>query len=231
MKLFLLTLTVLAGAFLAACGDDDDGPGDSTPTPDESGPLPTPTPAVTAPGDPCEANLLAPAASGDLAWDAIVPAAIPAPEGWAVSDAEGDAPLLAVNDGAAVVGTLELLQSEVPFNPAGGYPNLEGWADDFYAGVQLEREAVGLNIALDDRAPAPFGDFCGMGYGYTVTDDAGAVVERYAGRATFDSAKLYLVVGLYDAAAPETGFQSVEALAAFEPSLTPLVEALSVPAD
>lgn len=239
MKLFLMTMTILAGLSVASCGDDDDDSGEPTPTP--SAEQPTATPAVTEPGDPCEANLQGPAATGDLTWDAIVPAEIPAPEGWTVSDAEGDAPLLAVNDGTSVVGTLELLQFEVPFDPGGGYPNLEEWANEFYESTQTDRVAgigsgqgganPGLTIAFDQQAPAPFGEFCGMAYGYTVSDESGAVIERYDGRVTFDSAKIYLIVGLYDASAPETGFQSAEALAAYEPSLTPLAAALNVPAD
>ncbi|MEX0683070.1 MAG: hypothetical protein WD904_11890 [Dehalococcoidia bacterium] len=230
MKLILLAITLVAAALLAACGDDDDS--GSTPTPTPTPLVVTPTPAVTEPGDPCAPNVAGPAASGDLTWEAILPAEIPAPEGWTVADAEGDAPLLAAHDGTGVVGTIELLQFEVPFNPEGGYPALEAWASDFYEDVQVDRTDPGLGFALDTPTPVAFGDLCGMAYGYTITDDTDTVIERYAGRATFDSAKIYVVVALYDASiAEEMGFRSAEALAAYEPSLTPLVESLNVPVE
>jgi hypothetical protein len=245
MTFLLPAVLVLLAVLAIACGDDDDdgnGGDDGSPTASAAATLPTPTPAVTQEGDPCGPNLATPASSGELTWEAIAPAEVPAPEGWTVSDAEGDAPLLAVNDGSGVVGTLELLQFEVPFNPNGGYPEFEVWVDDFYQETQTDRVAgigsgqgganPGLTIVFEQHTPAPFGEFCGIAYGYTITDQSGAIIERYAGRATFDSTKIYLVVALYDAAlGGEMGFVSAESLAAYEPFMTPLAESLSVPAE
>jgi hypothetical protein len=230
MKLLSLFIALIVVSFLAACGDDDDSasetsaPAETTPAIEAS---PTEPPQAT--GD-CAPNTAGPAAARDLTWDAIVPASIPAPDGWSVEGAEGDAPLLAVSNGEDVVGTIELLKFEVPFEPSGGYEAMETWVDIFYHGVQTDREAVGLNISLDNPDPVPFGGFCGMAYGYTVFDDEDVPIERYAGRATYDPTNLYLVVAIYDEAlAEEMGFQSLEALTEFEPSLTPLVESLDVP--
>jgi hypothetical protein len=233
MKALTILLAALALALFAACGDDDDT-GDETASPGESETETAPAePTTPAPATgECEPNTAQPAASGDLTWDAVLPETIPAPEGWIVADAEGDAPLLAVSNPVGIVGTIELLQFEVPFEPSGGYDAMTDWATDFYQGVQVDRDAPGLTFALDNPEPVVFGEFCGMAYGYTITNEDDTVIERYAGRATFDAAKLYLVVALYDEAiAAEQGFQSPDALAEYEPSLTPLVESLEVPAD
>ncbi|HUF54463.1 MAG TPA: hypothetical protein VMR52_11915 [Dehalococcoidia bacterium] len=234
MKALLMLLAALAVALFAACGDDDDDDDDAgeTTSPDASETAPAePTTPAPATGE-CEPNTAQPAAGGDLTWDAVLPATIPAPEGWVVADAEGDAPLLAVSNPVGIVGTVELLQFDLPFEPSGGFEAMADWADGLYGGVQIDRDAPGLNISLDEPAPVSFGEFCGISYGYTITNEDGAVIERYEGRATFDAAKLYLVVALYDQAiAAEQGFQSAEALAEYEPFLTPLVESLEVPAD
>ena len=234
MKTILMISAALAMMLFAACGDDDDDTDGGTASPGETATETVPAePTTPAPATgECEPNTEQPAATGDLTWEAIVPETIPAPDGWAVTDAEGDAPLLAVSNPVGIVGTVELLQFELPFDASGGFEAMSDWAEGFYQGVQSDRQAPGLTFVLDQPAPVTFGEFCGMAYGYTITNEDEAVIERYAGRATFDATKLYLVVALYDEAiASEQGFQSAEALAEYEPSLTPLVEALRVPAD
>ena len=236
MRLALIGATVLFGALAVACGDDDD---DSGPTPTSAptaspafsilSPSPTPRPA-----DDCSVNTAEPATSAEtLTWEAVLPREAPAPSGYAIEEAEGEGPFLNVSQGDSVVGSLELLQFEIPFDAAEGHPALEDWAEHFYAGVQTDREAVGLTFDIDDLTPAFFGDYCGIAYAYTVTDEAGTVVERFVGRGTFDSTRLYLTTAYYDASlAPEgIGFTTPEALAGFEPGMTPLVEALTIPAD
>jgi hypothetical protein len=236
MRHLLIATTLLLAAVFAACGDDDDdGATDGTPTPTASAAFSllttTPTPR---PFDDCSVNMAEPATTTDaLTWEAVLPADIPAPSGYAITEAEGEGPFLNVSQDGTVVGSLELLQFEIPFDAADGYAALEAWAEHFYAGVQTDREAVGLNFDIDELTPVFFGDYCGIGYAYTVTDAAGTLTERFNGRGTFDGTKLYLITAFYDvtSASEGIGFTSPDALEGFEEGLDPLVESLNVPAD
>jgi hypothetical protein len=177
-------------------------------------------------------NLAGPAGPDPLTWNAVLPEAIPAPDGYTVQRGEGEAPFLTVLEGDVAIGSIELLQFELPagFDPQAGFEMLRLWAEDFYANVRPEREAEGGTFAPDDPEQAAFGSFCGASYWYTVSSPEGEEIERYAGYVTFDDAKLYLVVALYDAAQPGRGFSSREALGGYEPGLGELVASLLVPA-
>ncbi|HEY5638521.1 MAG TPA: hypothetical protein VIW01_00540 [Dehalococcoidia bacterium] len=232
----LIPVTVLAAAILfAACGDDDDGGATDAPTGTAPGVTATEAP-TGSPGQSgeCAGNVAELAAAGPITWDVILPADVPAPEGWSVGDAEGDAPFLEVGKDGEAVGSLELLQFEVPFDAAGGYDELDAWVNaEFYPGVVADRAAVGLTAELDATTPVAFGGFCGIAYSFSVTDSNGALTERFSARATFDSENLYLVTATYDAAVAGEGigFQTAEVLIEYEPGLTRLVEALDLPVE
>lgn len=226
----LLVLPVLLLVF-AACGDDD---GASPPTD-----APTATPTGQATGDPgggeCAANTESPAASGDLTWAAILPDALPEMGSFTVADAEGDAPFVNVLKEGEAVGSLELLQFPLDglLDPAEGFPGLEAWVQSYYESVRADREASAPGSAFDERdtAPAPWGDFCGIAYGFTVTSPGGEVTELTTNHATFDEGNLYVIAAFYDAAQPGFGFASPEALSEFQDALRALVESLTVPAE
>ncbi len=232
----LIPATVVAAAILfAACGDDDDGGATGAPTGTAPGATATEAP-TGSPGQSaeCADNVAGPAAAGPITWNAILPADVPGLEGWSVADAEGDAPFLEVSEDGEAAGSLELLQFEVPFDAAGGYDELDAWANaEFYPGVVADRAAVGLTAELDATSPVGFGSFCGIAYSFSVFDSNGALTERFSARATFDSENLFLVTATYDAAVAEEGigFRTAEALVEYEPGLTQLVEALVFPAE
>ena len=75
---------------------------------------------------------------------------------------------------------------------------------------------------------AQVGTIPGLRYGFTVTDQAGTVRERYVNYAAFDGTVLSVLVAQYDTGAEST-FRSDEELQRFEPYLTRLVAGLRLP--
>jgi hypothetical protein len=139
-----------------------------------------------------------------------------------------------VNETGETVGTMELFQfaHDETFDPALGFNALETFVNGFYESIRTDREAAGGTWEQDDPEPTAFGGLCGIKYGFTVTDEAGEVIERSALAATFDSDKLYLTNALFDAViAGEGGFNDLESQQAFEPVFYDFVEALNVPAE
>jgi hypothetical protein len=237
MRTLLWLTPILTLAALAACGDDDD---DDAASPSASqtvaatrsgGPTPTPGEPTSQTVD-CTPNAEI-ATEDDLTWDDLAPDDLPAPEGYEVQDAEGDAPLLEVLKDGETVGSAELLQFRLPDNldPDLGFNGLENWANEFYDSVGTERELAGLTLEPETPLPSSFGEYCGASYGYTVTNEDGEVVERYIGVATYDPERIYLTTAIFDELNPETSWASVEDLEAYAPSLRELAGALSFPPD
>jgi len=232
--LWLTPVVILAA--LAACGGDDDdaeSPSASQTVAATRSGGPTPTPgAPTSQTVDCSPNAEV-ATEDELTWDDIAPDDFPAPEGYEVQDAEGDAPLLDVLKDGEAVGSVELLQFSLPDNLDAelGFNGLENWANEFYDSVGTERELAGLTLEAETPAPVPFGEYCGAAYGYTVTNEDDEVVERYVGVATYDPERIYLTIALYDEVNPETSWESAEDLEAYAPSLRGLAEELNFPPD
>lgn len=232
MKPFLLLIALLGLTLVAACGDDDNSASETPASNESATESAEPTTPAPATGE-CAPNTGSPFVPGDLTWDAVLPATVPAPDGWSLS-ADGDNPqLLAVTDDTdAAVGTVSLSQSNIiKFVPSDGYEGLVAWANHEVQALEIGRTGDNLTTTVDELQEVSFGDFCGIAYGYTVTDGDGAVVARYAGRATYDASMVYKIVALYEASGDDDrSFASAEALATYEPFLTPLVESLNVPA-
>src|SRR5687767_10682692 len=119
MRKLLGFTPVLILAAVAACGGDDDDDDTDSPSASQTvaatrsgGPTPTPGEATAQPVD-CTANVDV-ATEDDLTWDSVAPDEFPAPEGYEVRDAEGDAPLLEVLKDGEAVGNVELLQFGLP---------------------------------------------------------------------------------------------------------------------
>ncbi len=246
-KLLVIAPLLLLAVVMACGGDDDDDTTSGSPTTDASasagasgtpgatgsaGPTAVPGSATARPVD-CTPNTEV-AADADITWADILPDGdLPAPPGYSVADAEGDAPLLTVTTDAAVAGNVELLQFGLPdgFNPDQGFNALEAWAEGFYTGLRAEREVDGATLEGDVPHPAPFGEYCGVAYGYTVESEDGDVIERYAGYATYDPEKLYLFVAIYDEANEETSWTSPGVLENYGPGMAELAAALNFPPD
>ncbi len=229
-----MSLAFAVSLLMAACGGD--GGENATPT---AGP-PTLSPTVAASATPaadCAANLAAAPRSGDVTWEEILPDAIPAPEGWEVRKGEGEGPFLTVLDGDVAVGLVELLQFPLgaDFDPEAGAAAFAVFTEEYYDSIEADRKAYyGESYVLEGGEPvaAPFGKFCGIGYGFTGTQD-GEVLDEVAAFATYDRSTMYLVVASYDVGLVSEGlaFKTVEALRQYEPSLGELVAALRVPAE
>lgn len=235
----LLWLTpVLLLATLAACGDDDDDGDAESPSASQTVAATRSGGPTATPGEPtaqtvdCTPNAQV-ATEDDLTWDDIAPDDFPAPEGYDVQDAEGDAPLLEVLKDGEAVGNVELLQFGLPdtLDPALGFNGLENWASGFYDSVGTERELAGLTLEPDTPTPASFGEYCGAAYGYTVTNEDDEIVERYVGAATYDPERIYLIIALYDEVNPETSWASAADLETYAPSLRELAGELDFPPD
>lgn len=236
-----LFVAIAVPVLLAGCksgGDSDNTPtaepspaATASPGPTE-GATPGPTPVTTAVA--CDRNLEAPL--GEIGWEDILPADIPAPEGWSVRDDPGEGPFVSVYEGDEAVGPIELLTfaHEPDFEPQQGLAALDDWSAEYYASISADRSAAGgpvFSVEPDPVAPVQFGEFCGIRYGFTGEEESGAPYERYAGAATFDSEHLYLVVTFFDRAvvAEGMGFRDIQTLRDYEPSFTELIESLNVP--
>lgn len=227
---------ILIGLLFWACGDDEEEPGTTTETPSTATRTATRSPAGTASpsGGACEANLeVAPIGDG-LTWEEILPPTVPAPPGWEVQAGEGEAPFLEVSREGEFAGFVELLQLLLPdgFDPEDGIGSLAAFAEELYEGVEADRQAAnGESYELEGEEPeeVPFGEFCGIRYGFTGTQDA-AVLDRLVGFATFDRGSLFLVVASYDAGiAEEQGFRDAPDVDEYAPFLEDLVERLRMP--
>lgn len=237
MKTLALIAFGLLALFATACGDDDSGDG-GPPTytaPATDGATPTGQATDGTGGGDCDANVETPPASGDLSWEAILPDEMPEMGAFTIDDAEGDAPFVNVLRDGEAVGSLELLQFPLDglLDPAEGFPGLEAWVQSNYESIRADREisAPGSLFEESDTAPVPWGDFCGIAYGFTVASPGGEVTELTTNHATFDGGKLYIIAAFYDAAQPGFGFGSPEVLGEFQDALRALVESLDVPAE
>lgn len=214
-------VTLLA---FAACGDSGE-PG-SSPTGSA-----TPTPAVAR----CTDNTSV--ALGELSWLEVVPAEIPAPDGWTVRDDPGGGPFLLVFAGDEAVGSLELLQFplEPDFDATAGFAALETLLQDYYGSIESDREATYADNYTFEPEPiqqASVGALCGAAYGFSGIDASGQEVERLRGYATYDPDSLYLFTALYDAAiANEMGFVDAASLREFESYFGQLIAGLRLPAE
>jgi hypothetical protein len=184
-------------------------------------------------------NLEAAPPEAGLVWRDILPAEIPAPDGWSVQPAEGEGPFLTVSSGAQTLGTVELLAfpltslTEPAFNPQRGLAALQDWALDYYRSIQEDRELTfGEEYVLEREEPEPTdaGEFCAVRYSLTGTLND-EVQDRVVGYATYDSINLYLFVASFDAGniAEGMGFLDPESLEEYAPSLGELVAALALP--